>query len=121
MGISNNVRKALKNPKRALKVGTTFTDESLGKLFYGNLSGFKNNIKGKRKLTKSLNQAEGESNLQVQELWRKGFLKLGEPHKKSDLEAIRSKYNKMIESDEYSLVRTQYKGEAYTREILNAS
>ncbi len=121
MGISNNIRRALKNPKRALKVSSTLTDESLGKLFYGNLSGFKNNIKGKRKLTKSLNQTEGESNLQVQELWSKGFLKLEEPHKKSDLEAIRSKYNKMIESDEYSFVRTQYKGEAYTREILNAS
>ncbi len=121
MEISNNIRRALKNPKRALKVGRTLTDESLGKLFYGNLSGFKNNIKGKRKLTKSLNQAEVESNLQVQELWSKGFLKLGEPHKKSDLEAIRSKYNKMIESDEFSFVRTQYKGEAYTREILNAS
>jgi len=121
MGISNNIRRALKNPKRALKVGRTLTDESLGKLFYGNLSGFKNNIKGKRKLTKSLNRAEGESNLQIQELWSKGFLKLGEPHKKSDLDAVRSKYNKMIESDEFSFVRTQYKGVAYTREILNAS
>ena len=121
MGISNNLRRALKNPKKALQVGSKLTDESLGKIFYGNLSGFKNNIKGKRKLVKSLNQAEVESNLQVQELWSKGYLKLGEPHKKSDLEAIRSKYNKMIESDEYSFVRTQYKGEAYTREILNVS
>jgi len=120
MRISNNFRKVLKNPKKALQVGSKLTDESLGKIFYGNLSGFKNNRKAKLNLTKTLNQVEGQSNLQVQELWTKGFLKLDEPHKKSDIEAIRSKYNKMIETDEYSYIQTQYKGETYTREISNS-
>jgi len=63
MGISNNLRRALKNPKKALQVGSKLTDESLGKIFYGNLSGFKNNRKGKLNLTKTLNQFQGESDL----------------------------------------------------------
>ena len=115
---SNNVKKALKNPRGALKYGSKLMDESLGKLFYGNLAGFKFNRKGKQNLKKILKQSELGSNSKVQEFWAKGFLKLGLPYKDSVLEPIRSKYNKMIESDEYSVIRTQYKGEVYSRYIL---
>jgi len=115
------VIKAIQNPKNAFYVVKVNLDLFLGKKIYGNTAGFRHNILGeltRLKMKKQLSYDNNKlKNPLVAELDINGYAKLGKFYDDSVIESILTKYNKIIEDDAFSTVRTEYKGKIYSRYI----
>lgn len=118
----NDLQKAVKNPKNAWQVGKTRLTNLVGKKVYRNTAGFKNNWEGQKTLQKlKKRDTFGESdNPKVIELYNSGFTNLGYPFDPKLLNEIKSKYDKMIEDDKFSYIRSQFEGQVYSRILRRA-
>lgn len=92
-------------------------DSKIGRALFGNTAGLQNNIKGKVSLMKAGSSIKSTA---AQELINNGYYPLGTPFDKSLIQELKSKVNQMMEDDEYSFVRTEYKGKVYSRGIYHA-
>ena len=112
------IKKAIKNPKNALYVARVNIDQITGRKLFKNDAGLRHNILGKisQLKTKKTIYVKAE-NTKISELDEKGYASLGIPFKTSDVENIISKYKQMIEDDEHSVIRTEYKNKVYSRMI----
>lgn len=119
---ASEIPKAIKNPKNAVKVAHSRFNFSMGKLLFKNTAGLEANLKGRksRQLMKKYHHREQPKNPKVIELQKNGYVNLGIPFDRKILEKVIEKYNKMIEDDEFSFVRSEYKGKVYSRMINRA-
>lgn len=112
------IKKAIKNPKNALYVARVNIDQITGRKLFKNDAGLKHNILGKISQLKTKKTIDVKAeNTKISELDEKGYASLGIPFKTSDVENIISKYKQMIEDDEHSVIRTEYKNKVYSRMI----
>jgi len=112
------IKKAIKNPKNALYVARVNIDQITGRKLFKNDAGLRHNILGKISLLKTKKTIDVKAeNTKISELDEKGYASLGIPFKTSDVENIISKYKQMIEDDEHSVIRTEYKNKVYSRMI----
>jgi len=112
------IKKAIKNPKNALYVARVNIDQITGRKLFKNDAGLKHNILGKISQLKTKKTIDVKTeNTKISELDEKGYASLGIPFKTSDVENIISKYKQMIEDDEHSVIRTEYKNKVYSRMI----
>ena len=119
---ASELPKAIKNPKNAVKVAHSRFNFSMGKILYKNTAGLEANLKGRksRKLMQKYHKKEMPKNPKIIEFQKKGYVSLGIPYDKEILEKVVEKYNKMIEDDKFSFVRSEYKGKVYSRMINRA-
>lgn len=97
-----------------------YTTRVLGQLFFGNNAGVINNLQGKTMIRKNaLLSSEIEANWDKGELLRKrGHLRLGTPYYDEDvMTPIQNKYSQLIED---AHIRSEYKGDVYSRAIIKA-
>lgn len=112
------IKKAIKNPKNALYVARVNIDQITGRKLFKNDAGLRHNILGKISQLKTKKTIDVKAeNTKISELDEKGYASLGIPFKTSDVENIISKYKQMIEDDEHSVIRTEYKNKVYSRMI----
>jgi len=112
------IKKAIKNPKNALYVARVNIDQITGRKLFKNDAGLRHNILGKISQLKTKKTIDVKAeNTKISELDEKGYASLGIPFKTSDVENIISKYKQMIEDDEHSVIRTEYKKKVYSRMI----
>jgi len=103
MGIGNKIKNAIKNPNKAIK-GTYYKfDQSAGKKFFGNTVGLKHNLSGSRNLMKYSHSNLKSTNPITEEFRTQGFLNMGLAYGQSLIEQIKTKYDKMIEDDNFSV------------------
>lgn len=115
------IPKAFKNPKNALKVASVRLDNLAGKIFFKNTAGLKCNLDGKKTLSSIKNKKNFDTiNPVVEEIKEKGFVNLGHPFDGSLIEKILEKYNKMIEDDRISFVLSKHDGHVYSRMLNRA-
>lgn len=112
------VKKALENPKNALYVARVNIDQITGRKIFKNDAGLRHNILGKISQLKTKKTIDDkEENANISELDKNGYASLGIPFKTGDVENIISKYKEMIEDDEHSVIRAEYKNKVYSRMI----
>ena len=94
-----------------------YIDDTASKVIYGNVAGFRENLAGRRKLSSTRSKLNIDKSKEplIKELKKNAVLGLGNPYDKSLLEIIQKKYNSIIENEEHSYVRTEYKGKVYSR------
>jgi len=73
-----------------------------------------------RKMMMKYSTKEQSKNPKVFELKKNGYVNLGIPFDNKILQKVLEKYNRMIEDDEFSFVRSEYKGKVYSRMINRA-
>src|SRR3972149_11614139 len=119
---ASEIPKAIKNPKNAVKVAHSRFNFSMGKLLFKNTAGLEANLKGRksRQLMKKYHHREQPKNPRVIEIKKNGCVNLEIPFDRKILEKVIEKYNKMVEDDEFSFVRSEYKGKVYSRMINRA-
>jgi len=119
MGLAKLKKMTNKSPKKIMKYLRRYIDESASKAIYGNVAGFKENLEGRRKISSTRSKLKFDQSKEplIKELKKNAVLGLGNPYDKSLIETIQKKYNSLIENDEGSYVRTEYKGKAYSRQI----
>lgn len=112
------IKKAIENPKNALYVVRVNIDQIMGRKLFKNDAGLRHNILGKISQLKTKKTVDVKAeNVIISELDKKGYTSLGIPFKTSDVENVISKYKQMIEDDEHSVIRTEYKNKVYSRMI----
>jgi len=112
------IKKAIKNPKNALYVAKVNIDQITGRKLFNNDAGFRHNVLGKISQLKTKKTIDVKENSnQISELGEKGYVSLGIPFKTTDIVNVISKYKQMIENDDYSVVRAEYKNKVYSRMI----
>lgn len=118
----SEIPKAFKNPKNAVKVAHSRFNFSMGKLLFKNTAGLEANLEGRksRKMMKKYHNKEKPDNPKVIQLQKNGYVDMKIPFNKETLDKVLEKYNKMIEDDNYSFVRSEYKGKVYSRMINRA-
>jgi hypothetical protein len=118
----DEIPKAIKNPKNAVKVARVRLDNVMGKLLFKNTAGLEANFKGiqtqsKIKKTRKKNISLEKENHNIKKLRNDGFVDLGHILDESLLEKIKEKYEMMIEDEKYSFVRSEFEGKVYSRMI----
>lgn len=123
----SKIKKGIRNPRLGFdylkKQRDIQKDIEKGKKYFGNVAGYLNNEEGR----KNILNAQSHSNIKkltddrIQKMQDLGVLSLGLPYDKELIKNIQEKYNKLIEDDKYSFVRTQFKGEVSSRQIKEAS
>ena len=115
MGFGKKIRRLVKDPKKTIKHTYHRIDYSTGKSLFGNTAGLQNNVSG------SL-QSVGNNSIKSEdanELKRIGFFKLGQIYEKPFFDSIKSKFQKMIEDDEYSYARVSFDNHVFMRQLKN--
>jgi len=118
----DEIPKAIKNPANAVKVARVRLDNVMGKLLFKNTAGLEANLKGiktqsKIKKTRNKKISLENENPKINELRKNGLVDLGHPFDNVLIKKIKEKYEKMIEDDEYSFVRSEFEGKVYSRMI----
>lgn len=111
--------KAIKNPKNAVYVVRTNLDIIIGRMLFKNTAGLMNNLEGKKtesKIKKKLINAQNPDSTVIH-FRDNGLTNLGSPFNDLLIKEIADKYNKMIEDDKFSIIRSQYEGKVYSRMI----
>ena len=93
----DEIPKAIKNPKNAVKVARVRLDNVMGKLLFKNTAGLEANFKGiqtqsKIKKTRKKNISLEKENHNIKKLRNDGFVDLGHILDESLLEKIKEKY-----------------------------
>jgi len=119
---ASEVPKAIKNPKNAVKVAQSRFNFSVGKLLFKNTAGLEANLKGRksRKMMAKYNTKEQSKNPKVLELKKNGYVNLEVPFDNEILQKVLENYNRMIEDEEFSFVRSENNGKVYSRMINRA-
>ena len=116
--------KALKDPKKAVKIARTRADFTAGKVLYKNTAGLQNNLEGsitKIKTRKDTRTEKSEiSEKLISDLQTNGYVNLGTPFDSSLIEQIQKEYLDSIENDDFSFIRTEYEGQTFSRMIKSA-
>lgn len=119
------IKKAVKNPKSVLKKISrkyhTEIDIPMGKVFYKNTAGLRFNLKGdftKFKTNKNRSRYYNNDNPTILELKTKGCANLGNSHDSTLIKEIQNKFNKVIEDKNCSIIRSQYGGKVYSRQLI---
>lgn len=121
----NYLIKGIKNPKNAWYVVSQNVNNIASRAFFKNTAGFKNNLEG-RKTEKKLKKtgyfkSSGKHEIFCNQLTQEGFVNLGMPFDTNILKKITERYNKMIDDDKYSLIRSEgTDGKVYCRMINRA-
>jgi len=107
-----------KDPKKVVNFVRRNFDDSICKSLYGNVAGLKHNREGRKNISKNKTKIilDASMNEQIKKLEKDAVLVLGKPYDDSLIRIIREKYLKLIENDESSFIRTEYKGTAYSRQ-----
>jgi len=99
-------------------------DSTLGKKFYGNTSGFKKNLSGKKNQLLAKTQSNYHKNENVDpsiiELKKKGFLIFERQVDQKTIHEIQKKYEEIINDDRYSHIRAQNEGKIVSRATFHA-
>ena len=120
MGFGSKIKRAIKNPEKAIKGTYHKIDQSAGKAIFGNTVGMKHNLNGTINLLKN-NQFNVKSHDPVIQQFRtNGYMKLNFNYDKSLIDKIRTKYEKMIEDDRFSFGSGQHDGKYHKRQIIDA-
>lgn len=116
------IGKAIKDPKNAAYVIRTNFDKIAGRLLFKNTAGLKNNLEGKKLESKIKKRSIDPQHIDpsVINLTENGYANLGKPFNDSTIKQIVERYNKMIDDDKFSYVRSQYDGQVYSRAINRA-
>lgn len=116
------IKKAIKNPKNAIYVVRTNLDAIVGRALFKNTAGLMNNIEGKKTESKIKKRPINTQYLDpaVTHFQDSGYANLGTPFNDLLIKQIADKYNKMIEDDKFSIIRSQYEGKIYSRTINQA-
>ncbi|RZD48709.1 MAG: hypothetical protein CXT78_00935 [Thaumarchaeota archaeon] len=119
---ANEIPKAIKDPKNAVKVGHSRLDSYMSQLVFKNSAGFANNLHGKRsraKIKKIQKQFKiSPKNIPAVEEFRKnGHALLGIIHDKQLIDEVSSKFKKVIDDEDLSFVRSQHDGQVFSRQI----
>lgn len=116
------IGKAIKNPKNAIYVARTNLDAIVGRILFKNTAGLMNNLEGKKTESKIAKKSIKIQHLDptVIHFQDNGYANLGSPFNDLLIKQISDKYNKMIEDDEFSIIRSQYEGKVYSRAINRA-
>ncbi len=118
----SEIPKAIRNPKNALKVAKSRFNFSTGKLLFKNTAGLESNLMGKksRKELKKIQlkfKIKPNGNQNASELEKIGHTYLGHIFDEKLIERLSNRFNEIIENDEFSFVRSQYKGQVFSRQI----
>lgn len=118
MGIRSKIKRAIKNPTKAVK-GTYYKfDQSAGKKFFGNTVGLRHNLSGSINLMKNSNSNLKSTKPIIEQFRSQGFLNMGLNYDQSLIEKIKTKYDQMIEDDNFSFASGQYDGKTFKRQII---
>ena len=119
----SEISKGIKNPKNAAHVAYARLNFTTGKMFFKNAAGFKANMEGRKtrnmlKRTHTKIISKEQQNPNISKFREVGFVNLEQPFDKKLFSQVKDKYEKMIEDDRYSFVRSEYNGKVYSR-MLN--
>ena len=119
MGFGSKIKRAIKDPKKAVNRTYHRVDEVAGKKIFGNTVGLQMNIAGSLQMETSLTDELNEKNPLAYQLRKDQVLPLDTPYESSLIDKISAKYNQMIENEEFSLGSQGFGGKVYCRHIRN--
>lgn len=122
MVTKSEIREAIHDPKKALRVANHRLDVAIGKLLFKNTAMFTQNIDGvitRRKMQKqNKDYLKGRPKNQLAEEFKdKGHVGLGCIYEKSLIETLSSKFVSMIENEQFSVIRAERDGQVFSRGI----
>lgn len=126
MMYKTKVKTAIKNPRgvitKIVRNSRQKIDIPLGKAIYKNTAGFEFNLKGdltKFRTKQTRSEEFEQKDPMVLELSSKGYTKFGYPYDKDLIERLGKRFNELINDEKFSIVRSQFKGKVYSRQLFN--
>jgi rubrerythrin len=119
---NSRIIEGVKHPRIAIKTLYFMANIHFGKPFFNNSAGFTNNIRGKishlttKKITLENNHSEFASKA-ANLFHNQGYVKLGILHDPELINDLRKQFNNSIESEKYSVIRSEFKNKIYSRAL----
>ena len=119
MGISDKLKRAIKDPKKVIARTTDRLDASTGKKIFGNTIGIKQNIVGlvNRDFGKSDPNLK-DSNPLAYQLRKDHFIMLGQPYDDNLIKKIKTKYERLMNDKEFSKDVSVHDGKVYKKKLI---
>jgi hypothetical protein len=119
---ADELPKAIKNPRNAVKVANSRVDNYLSKFIFKNSAGLKNNLRGRKtaremeKIRKTY-RVSFKTDPNVLKFEQVGHVFLGNIYDDSLIKEIAERFNSIIENPDFSFVRSQFEGQVFSRQI----